>query len=316
MKALFFDGKLSLKNIPEPEIPPGEALIKVSAAGICATDREIAAGYMNFRGVPGHEFVGVVEEAEAGEWIGKRVGGEINAGCGVCDYCRRGLARHCLDRTVLGIQGRNGVFAEYTALPVENLLVIPDSLQDMTAVFIEPLAAAMEICEQVKIDPSYETLIIGDGKLSALTAQVLKLSGMRILVAGKIPEKLALFAKWGLETTLDAPPRAAFDIVVEASGRPEGWEAAVAAVKPRGTIVLKSAYHGSIDFNPALLVVNEVTLVGSRCGRFKPALRMLESGQIETEPLISRVFPFDEIIEAFNFANQPQTMKTLVEFPR
>ncbi len=316
MKSLYYDGKISLKDIPQPEPSPGEALIKTRLAGFCATDREIAAGYMNFKGVPGHEFVGEVVQADESGWVGKRVVGEINAGCGECEYCRKDLARHCPTRTTLGIMGRNGVFAEYFTLPAVNLLEIPDEIPDRAAVFIEPLAAALEIAEQIRLEPEWGALIIGDGKLAALIAQTLRLHGINLLVAGKIPKKTALFSRWGIDTTLQTPPAASFDIVIEASGSPGGWENAVKAVKPRGTIVLKSTYHGALDFNPAPLVVNEITLLGSRCGRFPPAIRLLKQGLIETEPLISRVFPFEQILKAFEYAQNPQTFKALVEFPR
>lgn len=313
MKALFFDGNLSVREIPVPKVEPGEALIKVTTAGICATDREIAAGYMEFKGVPGHEFVGLVEDAEDPGWRGKRVVGEINAACGECEMCRAGLGRHCPSRTVLGIKGRNGAFAEYLILPVINLFPVPEKMSDREAVFTEPLAAALEIAEQVKLVPTYKTLIVGDGKLAALIAQVLKLSGLDLMVTGKSAEKLALFEKWGIPATLEKPSTKAFDLVVEASGSPDGWNTAVSLVKPRGTIVLKSTYHGDLNFNPAQLVINEITVVGSRCGRFEPALRLLEAGLIDVKSMISRVYPFDKIMGAFVFAGKPEVMKVLVE---
>jgi len=316
MKALYFDEKLYTKDIPLPQLKPGEALIRTLYAGICATDREIVEGYMEFKGVPGHEFVGIVENSDEPEWIGKRVVGEINAACGKCEYCRKGLTRHCPHRTVLGIKGRNGAFAEFLTLPNINLREVPHQIDDQTAVFTEPLAAAVEIAEQVKLDPSWNALIIGDGKLAALIAQVLKLKGLKLTIAGKIPQKLRLFENWGMAVTLDEPAPHSYDLVVEASGSPQGWNTAVSAVKPRGIIVLKSTYQGDMNFNPAPLVINEITLVGSRCGRFEPALRLLASGCIDVKSLISKVFDFYNMLEAFEYSMRQECMKVLVEFPK
>ena len=316
MKALYFNRELTWKDLPLPELKPAEALIKVSYAGICATDREIIKGYMSFKGILGHEFVGIVENSDEPEWIGKRVVGEINAACGKCEYCRKGLERHCPHRTVLGIKGRNGVFAEFLTLPNDNLREVPIKIDDRTAVFTEPLAAAMEIAEQVKLEPSWNALIIGDGKLAALIAQVLKLKGLKLTIAGKIQKKLQLFENWGMEITLDEPAPHSFDLVVEASGSSQGWNTAVSAVKPRGIIVLKSTYRGDLNFNPAPLVINEITLVGSRCGRFEPALRLLASNCIDIKSLISKVFAFDDMLQAFDYSLRLECMKVLVEFPQ
>ena len=313
MQALYYFGSLKVIEAEMPSTAKGEALIRTVCAGICATDREIARGYMKFRGIPGHEFSGIVEACDDDSWVGKRVVGEINTGCGECDYCLQGLQRHCPDRTTLGIMRRNGVFAEYFTLPEENLLEIPDSISDREAVFIEPLAAALEILEQVKIQPDRKVLLIGDGKLAALIAGVFRLHGSDITISGRSEKKLNYFRQLGLPTRKSEPELDSFDIVVEASGSSSGWDDAVRSVKPRGMIVLKSTYASDLTFNPAPVVIKEITIVGSRCGRFAPAVRLLEQGLIEVKPLISAVYPFEEILAAFEFANHPDTMKILVE---
>ena len=270
---------------------------------------------MNFKGVPGHEFVGIVEQYPNKNWLGKKVVGEINAGCGSCDYCRQGLERHCPSRTTLGISGRNGAFAQYLTLPMRNLHFVPPEMDNYTAVFTEPLSAALEIAEQIKIQPNWKTLIIGDGKLAALIAQTLRLHGLTIDVIGKIPAKLELFKKWNCNILQNEPEALEYDLVIEASGSPSGWETAVNSVKPRGIIILKSTYQGKLDFNPAPLVINEITLIGSRCGRFEPALRLLKTGLIQIQPLISKVFNFDDILEALIYSQRIECMKVLVDFP-
>ena len=316
MKALVFDNKLAMKEIPDPEPGPGEALIRVLMAGICKTDAEIIQGYMNYTGVLGHEFVGVVHQSPDPELLGKRVVGEINSGCGRCAYCRNGPERHCPHRTVLGIQGRNGAFAEYLALPQANLVPLPENLSNEKAVFTEPLAAALEILEQVKICPSCRVLVIGDGKLGLLVSMVLNLTGCDTLLVGKHPSKLDLFERTGGKViTVDALTERTeeFDVVIEASGHPSGWDLATKLVKPRGTLVLKSTYHGALDFNPASLVINEITVVGSRCGLFPPAIRILERGLIDPTSLISGVFPFDQAEEAFKQSLDSSTFKVLLK---
>ena len=314
MNALYFDRNLNIREVPVPVRPQGESFVRVSLAGICATDREIAAGYMSFKGIPGHEFVGIVEKSDNKHLIGKRVVGEINCGCGECEMCRSGVERHCPNRTTLGIAGRNGAFAEYLILPDRNLFEVPENIDNKTAVFTEPLAAAMEIFEQVKVIPSWKTLIIGDGKLSALIAQVFKLHSLDLTISGKSAEKLTRFENWGMNLIDNLTEPAGFDLVIEVSGSPDGWETAVNAVKPRGTIILKSTYHGNLNFNPAPLVIKEINLVGSRCGKFKPALRLLSQGLIDTESMINRIYKFPDIIKAIQYANFPETMKVLVEF--
>jgi threonine dehydrogenase-like Zn-dependent dehydrogenase len=315
MKALVFDERLSLQDIPVPNPLPGEALVKVAMAGICKTDVEIVKGYMDFQGVPGHEFVGTVERSSDPQQVGLRVVGEINAGCGECSFCRRGLERHCRHRTVLGILGRDGAMAEYLTLPASNLVPVPPDLSDEKAVFTEPLAAALEILEQVKIQPDHRVAVIGDGKLGLLICMVLRLTGCDLVLVGKHPEKLKLFADMHgstnpLDTFCATDDR--FDVIVEASGHPSGWELAVSRVKPRGTIILKSTYHGSLDFNPAPLVIDEITVVGSRCGQFAPALRLMESSLVDPSPLISAIFPMDQAEEAFRASQQPGNFKILL----
>ncbi len=287
-------------------------------AGICKTDSEITKGYMGFRGVLGHEFVGTVTYSPDPAQIGLRVTGEINAGCGECSRCREGMERHCSYRTVLGILGRDGAFAEYLSLPVANLVPVPAGLSDDKAVFTEPVAAACEILEQVKIRPADRVLVIGDGKLGLLVCMVLRLTGCELRLVGKHPEKMAIFERMGGDAVLldrlasdDRP----YDVVVEASGNRTGWDLALSRLKPRGTLVLKSTYHNSFDFNPAPLVINEINVVGSRCGKFAPALRLMDLGLIDPTPLISETVPFDRIKEVFQRPATGGDLKILVTIP-
>jgi alcohol dehydrogenase len=316
MKAFVFDKTAALADVPVPTPKPGEALVKVRMAGICNTDLEITRGYMGFRGTLGHEFVGIVEDSPDVTQVGVRVAGEINAGCGICSCCREGLQRHCPSRTVLGILGRDGALAEYVALPTGNLVPVPENLPDEKAVFTEPLAAALEILEQVKIRPVDRVAVIGDGKLGLLICMVLRLTGCDLHLVGKHPEKTALFERLGgqvVHPDTFATGSERFDVVVEASGNGNGWDLAVKSVKPRGTLVLKSTYQGSLDFNPAPLVIDEITVVGSRCGQFPPALRLMEQGLIDPAPLISEIFPFARIEEAFARCSEGRTLKVLVK---
>jgi len=316
MRALLLDGELRLMaGYPTPEPPPGEALIRVSLAGICNTDLELAKGYMQFRGIPGHEFVGVVERAPgAEEWEGRRVVGEINAACGNCPTCRAGYPTHCPHRTTLGIAGRDGAFAEYLTLPVRNLHPVPDPLPDETAVFTEPLAAVCEILEQVHVRPTDRVVVLGDGKLGLLCAQVLALTGCDLTAVGHHQDKLDILARRGIPTALESDSvEGGADLVIEATGRPEGYAAARRLVRPRGTIVLKSTYHGSVDADLAMAVVDEVTLVGSRCGPFAPALRLLERGLVEVTPLIQARYLLSEVLTAFEHAARPGMLKVLVK---
>ena len=269
---------------------------------------------MGFRGVLGHEFVGVVEEGPS-EWLDRRVVGEINVGCGECPTCRQGLARHCARRTVLGILGRDGALAEFLSLPAANLHEVPEQVKNHEAVFVEPLAAALEIPEQLHLRPIDRVCLIGDGKLAVLIARVLALYGVELVAVGHHPEKLAKLPATERLVEADFYPRRDFDIVIEASGQAGGWNLALKAVRPRGVVVLKSTYAGSFDFNPAPLVVDEITVLGSRCGSFAPALRHLAAGRVEVADLISSTYAFDEAIAAFEAARQPKSLKILIDMP-
>lgn len=317
MRALVIDNGLRLETAyPRPVPPPGEALIRVRQAGVCNTDLELVRGYLNFRGVPGHEFVGVVEEAAGREdLIGRRVAGEINAACGVCETCRANRPTHCPHRTTLGIDRRDGAFAEYLTLPFENLHLLPDSISDDAAVFVEPLAAACEITEQVRLRPTDRVALIGDGKLGLLCAQVLALTGCDLIAVGRHAEKLAILGKRGISTTtqIDRLARASFDVIVEATGTPNGFEAARQLVRPRGAIVLKSTYAGeALPVNLTKIVVDEVSLIGSRCGPFEPAIRLLANRQVDVEAMLQARYPLAEGVKAFEHAARRGTLKIIV----
>lgn len=315
MKALYLENKtLDLRDVELPTPENNQALVKVKLAGICNTDLELVKGYMDFNGILGHEFVGVVEESSQPELIGKRVCGEINFGCGKCDYCHRGLSRHCPNRSVLGIVNQAGAFAEYVGIPNENLKIVPDSIPNKAAVFVEPIAAAFEILEQVHIKPNQRIAVIGDGKLGLLICQVLKLTCAELFLIGKHESKLALARSFGLKTILkDEQILEKFDVVVEASGSPSGFAMAMSLVRPRGTFVLKSTFAGNLEINAAPIVINEIKLVGSRCGLFKPAIRALEQNLIQTSPLIDSIYPFEKALDAFEKAKSPGTLKVLLQ---
>ncbi len=315
MKALVFDGELKIEDRPRPTPKKDEALIRVIMAGICRTDAEIIKGYMNFSGILGHEFVGVVEDAPKASLLGKRVVGEINCGCGECDLCRIGLSRHCHNRTVLGIKGRAGAFAEYVTLPVDNVFLVPDDVRDESAVFVEPLAAALEILEQIHVEPTDTIAVIGDGKLGLLVSMVLRLTGADVVLIGKHLEKIAIFERTGGRgITSEQLPGSSdtFSKIVEASGNPSGWKLAVDHISPRGTIVLKSTYHGGISTDLSTLVINEIKVLGSRCGPFAPALRLLAKGLVNPSPLISEVYPFQDALKAFQKAVGRGVLKVLL----
>jgi alcohol dehydrogenase len=313
MKALVFDGRLSLADVPLPR-RDGEALIQVRLAGICNTDIEITRGYGGYRGVLGHEFVGDVVECPDTAWTGRRVCGEINAWCGHCVWCRAGMPTHCTDRTVLGIVDRAGAFAEYLSLPVRNLHAVPEEVDDEEAVFVEPLAAAFEILEQVPVNSTDRVVVLGDGKLGMLCVQALRSAGARVVLVGKHANKLSRARALGLETrTLQERVPEPADVVVEASGSASGLQMAISLVRPRGTIVLKStvAQPTGIDMSP--VVVNEVTVVGSRCGPFDRAIAALQRMEVAVRPLVDARFPLDRAIEAMERAASPGTMKVLLE---
>lgn len=315
MNSLFFDGKLSLREVPTPQPAPGEALIKVLLAGICGTDREILKGYSGFQGIPGHEFVGRVVECEDHGWLGKRVVGEINLACGHCPWCAKGLGRHCPHRSVMGIVNRNGAFAEYVTLPVVNLREVPKEVSDQAAVFTEPLAAACEILEQMTLPPGTPVAIIGDGRLGLLVAQVLAQAGAEVTLIGRHGWKLDLARAWGIRVATEGDPELAagsFPVTVEASGAPRGITQALRLVEPRGTLVMKSTFHGAASFDATKLVVDEVTLLGSRCGVFAPALELLRAGRVTVHHLITKTFPLECGLEAFEYLDQTSALKILL----
>ncbi len=319
MKALFFDGSLRFEpHAPMPAPGENEALIRVLVAGVCGTDLEIMKGYKNFRGIPGHEFVGVVERVNGPypDLSGRKVVGEINCGCGACDYCRKGMQKHCGRRSVLGISGRDGVFAEYATLPAANLWEVPAGADEMDMVFVEPLAAAFEVLEQTHVKPTDKVLILGDGKLGLLVALVLRLCGADILLAGRHEEKLAVAAAQNVRTSRveELTEGRLYDLVVEATGAPQGLDLALDFVKPRGAIVLKSTIAERTSAFLTKAVVDEATIVGSRCGPFGPAVAALASGRINARPLVSAVYPFDDALAAFDAARQPGALKILLDF--
>ena len=320
MKALFFDGLMFhlIDNYKAPSPRENEALIRVLMAGICGTDMEIMKGYKGFKGVPGHEFVGVVEKVigRYSNLVGKRVVGEINLGCGACEFCLRGIEKHCLERIALGIAGKDGVFAEYVTLPLKNLWEVPDRLSDEEVVFTEPLAAAFEVMEQVHVKPTGKVLVLGDGKLGLLVALVLSRSGSNVTVAGKHDAKLDIARQQKIRTKRadELSKRKAYEIVIEATGSAEGLDLALDLVKPQGTIVLKSTIAEEKELNLTRAVIDEVTIVGSRCGPFPPALAALASGRIDVRPLISAVYPFNEAMKAFERAGEKDTVKVLLDF--
>lgn len=287
-------------------------LVKVHLAGVCSTDLQIFQGYMGFKGVPGHEFVGSVLEGPS-EFIGERVVGEINFGCGNCDACRRELSRHCPNRSVMGILNADGAFAEYVSVPVGNLHRVPDNVIDEAAVFTEPLAAAFEILTQIQLDPGDEVLVLGDGKLGNLCAQVLRLTGAKITALGKHADKLKLIKQAGVRTMQlsDWQPRL-FDVVVEATGSASGLELALSAVRPRGTLILKSTIAGAHQVSMAPIVINEVNVIGSRCGPFPDALDSLAAKQVSVTPLIEKIYPLNDGVEAIDHAAKPGTRKILL----
>lgn len=317
MRALqFLNGQLRLSELPVPMAAEGEALVRVTMAGICNTDLEIVRGYAGFNGTIGHEFVGVVESAPEPDLVGCRVVGEINAGCGRCRLCQSGDPRHCLERTVLGIVGRDGAFADYLRLPMANLLVVPETVPDRAAVFTEPIAAACEILDQVKIGAGMRVAVLGDGKLGQLIARVLGTTGCDLVLIGKYPEKLRLAEDAAIKTVLkdqvNIAPAERFDLVVEATGSPQGFEMAVALTRPGGRLVLKSTFHGAVTIDLSRIVVDEISLIGSRCGRFDRALELLVSGEVDPLPLVSSEYSLDEGMAAMVEAGRHGVVKVLL----
>ena len=318
MKAIVFDGSLSLQELPTPQAE-NEALVRVAQVGICNTDLEITRGYHAFHGILGHEFVGRVEQAPDSRWLGRRVVGEINCVCHHCDLCRRGLERHCRHRTVLGIVKRSGALAEFLTLPLENLHDVPDEILDDEAVFVEPLAAACEILDQVPIHSDDRLCVVGDGKLAQLITQVLIHESKQVTVIGRHERKLELMRRWGGETLFADAVEAlknelagSFDVVVEATGSPGGFKQALWLVRPRGILVMKSTYHGELQFDAALLVVNEIQVVGSRCGPFSTAIQKLRRREVEVTALITDRFALADGVAAFARAAHREALKVLV----
>ena len=325
------NGKLKATTKALPKLRPGWALVRVRLAGICNTDVELLHGYYNFRGVPGHEFVGTVEQlrgasaVENKKWLGRRVCGEINISCKalgrhpVCVFCRRGLKTHCEHRTVLGIIGHPGAYAEYLTLPVENLHAVPDRVSDEQTVFVEPLAAACEILEQVDVKKFREAAVLGDGKLAQLIARVLRTEIPRVVMYGKHEKKFVIARRAGIAAKRvrgDAGDlkriQEEFPLVVEATGSPTGLTLALQMTEPQGTLVLKSTFHGAVPAETWPIVVKEITVVGSRCGPFARAIGLLRSGEIDPTPLITQTFPLSDAPAAVAFAQKPGVMKVLL----
>lgn len=303
-----------LADVPRPAAAPHELPVRVRMAGICRTDLELVRGYMDFHGTLGHEFVGEVPADADSPLAGRRVVGEINAACGDCAWCARGLGRHCPHRTVLGIMGRDGAFAEWLTLPAANLRPVPDVLADETATFVEPVAAAFEMLEQVAVPPGLRAIVHGDGKLGLVCAQVLHDAGADVTLIGRHADKLALAEGWGIRTQSDtAPAPAPAPLVVEATGRAAGCRSAVDLVEPRGTLVLKSTVSDPDALPVVPLVVNEITVVGSRCGLFEPAIAALAEGRVQVDPLIQATYPLADGPAALEHAGRPGALKVLLD---
>lgn len=319
MKALRYeDQQLCVADVPKPEAG-GEAVVRVTLSGICNTDLEIARGYAGFQGTIGHEFVGVLAELPTGVFTrvlpGQRVVGEINAGCGVCDLCRAGDPRHCAQRTVLGIVGRDGAHAEFLKLPLANLIPVPDEIPDHRAVFTEPLAAACGILERVSITEDTKVAIIGDGKLGLLCAQVVATITAKVTLIGKHENKLRIAHRRGIETVWSdkaKPGTRQFDVVIEASGSPSGFSSALDFLHPRGVLLLKSTFHGATEMDAARIVIDEISVVGSRCGRFAPALELLKTNAVDVDDLISEEFALADGVAAMQRAAEPGVLKLLL----
>jgi alcohol dehydrogenase len=317
--------RIALVQKPLPRLRPGWALVRVRLAGICNTDVEILRGYHDFHGTLGHEFVGEVARVASGQdkaWVGRRVVGEINIACAglgarsLCSYCKRGITSHCARRRVLGIIGHDGTFAEYLTLPIVNLHRVPDGIPDEAAVFMEPLAAACEILEQVNVRDHREACVLGDGKLAQMIARVLSAAGLRVMMIGKHASKLRRARLADISTVQLTSPRArrvdAFTLVAEATGSPSGFSMAQQITAPRGTLVLKSTFHGAAPVETWPIVVKELTVIGSRCGPFRPAMNLLRSGRVDPLPLISRVFELKDAPEAIRYAQERGAMKVLL----
>lgn len=315
MKGLWLENnELQLRtDIPIPKPPQGEALVRVLCAGICNTDLELIKGYYPYTGIIGHEFVGVVEQGPE-HLINQRVVGEINAACGYCRFCRSGQPTHCENRTVLGIVNRNGAFAEYLSLPIENLHIVPENVSTAAATFTEPLAAALEIQQQITLCQDDRVLVVGDGKLGQLIAQTLALTGCDLLVVGRHEDKLLNLAARGIKTALaNTVKDRYFDVSIDCTGNPEGFNTARRALRPRGTLILKSTYAGNLSLDASALVVDEITLIGSRCGPFVPALELLGTKKVNVQSLIQGIYPLSLGLEAVEKAKTQGVLKVLLE---
>lgn len=313
MKSLWLENnKIDLRDVPQPQ-KPNEALVKIRKAGICSTDLELVRGYYPYTGILGHEFVGEVVKADDASWIGQRVVGEINAVCGECEQCLNGRPTHCENRTVLGIVNRDGIFAEYTSLPIANLHKVPASVPDEMAVFAEPLAAALEIQEQISIQPGDRVLLVGAGRLGQLIAQTLALTSCDLRVVARHPRQQDLLTARGIRLINEADVQKwRWDVVVEATGSPSGFALARRAIRPRGMLVLKSTYKGEMSVDFSSIVVDEINIIGSRCGPFEPALRLMEERQVDPTVLIDAEYPLTEAVKAFERAAQPGALKVVV----
>ena len=317
MKALYFDKSLKkVYDIPRPKPEKHEALIRVLKAGICNTDLEIINGYNKFTGIPGHEFVGIVEGVyEPNTHLkGKRVVGEINIGCGHCNWCMNSIPQHCTNRKAIGIKNRNGCFAEYLTIPIKNLHVVPENVSNENAVFIEPLAASIEFLSRIKIAPSTEILVMGDGKLGLITAYALKSIGFEVQLLGKYLHKMIIARNIGIDALVyDEILHKSFPIIIDATGKPDGIEKAIQLIQPRGTIITKSTYTSGESINLTKVAVNEIQILGSRCGDFKPALQLLQQG-LDLTRLISGVFEFEDSLDAYKAAIKGGALKYLIHF--
>lgn len=320
MKAIVFDNGLKLDtNYPKPIPQKGEALIRVKLAGICNTDYEITKGYMGYKGVLGHEFVGIVEEVNGDDqfWVGKRVAAEISWGCNdpECEWCAKKNYRHCPNRHTIGIWKKDGCMAEYLTVPTNILFEIPENVPDEQAVFVEPLAAACEITEQLHIEPTAKVLVLGDGKLGLTTALTLNALNLDVLLVGKHQNKLDIAKAQGVETQLlsSFTPEKKYDVVVEATGSASGFETSMSLTKPRGTLVLKSTVASGKELNLAPIVIDEITVLGSRCGQFGPALRLLKNNRIDFKPFISGIYSIDDAMEAFEANKSKENLKILIK---
>jgi threonine dehydrogenase-like Zn-dependent dehydrogenase len=315
MRALVFDNTLAFHpRHAEPGAGDGDTLVRVRQAGICATDLEITCGYMGFRGVLGHEFVGEVAQSPDRDLIGRRVVGEINIVCGRCDLCLSGLSSHCRNRTVLGILNHDGAFAEYLRLPAMNLHVVPDSVDDDAATFVEPLAAAFQVLKQVKLDGRKWVTVLGDGRLGLLVAQVLRDADCQVRVIGKHPQKLALCEKWSIRSRPlpEIVPRHDQDVVVDCTGSAAGLELAIQMTRPRGTVVLKTTAAAGAPINLAPVVIDEINIIGSRCGPFREAIRALVEKRIDVASLIHRRMKLEQGVEAMDLASRPGVLKVIL----